>query len=138
MTDAPRDELEPCPFCGERLILDRDDNGEYWWHQNHRASDCWLNTACVANRNDGEDGIAAWNRRHCAPSAPREWRDIKDAPKDGVEFQAWVGHWEPRCRFNPDTDAFEIWGRTDYDQDGWDVYTYLKPTRFMPLPEPPQ
>lgn len=79
-------------------------------------------------------------RRHRSspPTAAGGWQAIEGAPKGGVEFQAWVGHWEPRCRFDPDTEAFEIWGRTDYDQDGWDIYMHLKPTHFMPQPEPPQ
>lgn len=50
------------------------------------------------------------------------WQPIDTAPRDGTSFQAWVvredtdfGFWEPRVRFNPDCEAFEIWGRTDYD-----------------------
>ena len=70
------------------------------------------------------------------------WRTIESAPKDGTEFQAWCvrvdhGQWEPRCRFNPKTEAFEIWGRIDYDADGWDVYPAFEPTHWMPFPLPP-
>jgi hypothetical protein len=79
-------------------------------------------------------------------STPPEqgWQDISTAPKDGTEFQTWVtrstdpeGWWEPRCRYNEDG-AFEIWGRVDYDQDGWDTYAHLEPTHWMPLPPPPE
>jgi len=69
-----------------------------------------------------------------------EWKPIETAPKDGTEFQAWVVHngtgwWEPRVRFDPDTEMFQIWTRVDYDQDGWENgYTA---THWMPLPPPP-
>lgn len=66
-----------------------------------------------------------------------DWQPIETAPKDGTEFQAWVGHWEPRCRYNPDTEAFEMWGRTDYDCEGWDTYPDLPPTHWMPEPAQP-
>jgi len=68
-----------------------------------------------------------------------EWQPIETAPRGGAEFQGWiaVGYWEPRCRFNPDSEAFEIWGRVDYDMDGWDTYAYLRPTHWMPHPPPP-
>lgn len=70
------------------------------------------------------------------------WQPIETAPKDGTEFQAWcvqagVGRWESRCRFDPKTEAFEIWGRIDYDQDGWDIYPGFVPTHWMPFPPPP-
>jgi hypothetical protein len=72
-----------------------------------------------------------------------EWQPIETAPKDGSEFQAWLvtdkvdGFWEPKARFDPESEAFELWGRTDYDQEGWDIYPDLKPTHWMPLPAPP-
>ena len=74
-----------------------------------------------------------------------EWQPIETAPKDGTEFQAWVvlkdrtagGFWEPKCRFN-EHGAFEIFGRVDYDEDGWDCFLHLEPTHWMPLPEPPK
>jgi hypothetical protein len=75
------------------------------------------------------------------------WMPISSAPRDGTSFQAWVhrpdtdlspGGWEPRCRFNPDSEAFEIWGRVDYDCDGWDTYLHLEPTHWMPEPFPPR
>lgn len=67
------------------------------------------------------------------------WLPIESAPKDGTEFQAWlnVGLWEPRCRFNPDSEAFEIWGRVDYDRDDWDACSHLTATHWMPLPAAP-
>lgn len=74
------------------------------------------------------------------------WQPIATAPKDGTVFQAWVhrpdtdlfpGGWEPDCRFNPSSEAFEIWGRVDYDQDGWDTYLHLEPTHWMPQPKKP-
>lgn len=65
-----------------------------------------------------------------------EWRPIETAPKDGAEFQAWLGWWEPRCRFNDDG-AFQVWRRVDYDEDGWDVIE-ARPTHWLPEPtEPP-
>jgi hypothetical protein len=73
------------------------------------------------------------------------WQPIETAPRDGTEFQAWMmrdddgsSHWEPMVRFNPETDAFELWGRIDYDIDGWDTYYWLVPTHWMPQPEPPK
>jgi hypothetical protein len=63
------------------------------------------------------------------------WRDIATAPKDGTEFQGWTGQWEPRCRFNPETEAFETWGRVDYDENGWEVSDVA--TRWMLLPPAP-
>jgi hypothetical protein len=63
------------------------------------------------------------------------WRDIATAPRDGTEFQGWIGQWEPRCRFNPETEAFETWGRVDYDENGWEVSDVA--THWMPLPSAP-
>lgn len=75
-----------------------------------------------------------------APAAPSgRWQPIETAPKDGTQFQAWIEKygWEPHARFNPDSEAFELWGRVDYDKDGWDVYPHMVPTHWMPLPTPP-
>lgn len=81
---------------------------------------------------------------HLASSTDVEgWRTMDSAPRDGDEFQSWIvddtgfGQWEPRSRFNPDTEAFELWGRVDYDQDGWEAYPHVTPTRWMPSPTPP-
>lgn len=67
------------------------------------------------------------------------WQTIESAPKDGTEFQAWIAKygWEPRCRINSDTEAFEIYGRVDYDQDGWEVYPHMTPTHWRSPPTPP-
>ena len=72
------------------------------------------------------------------------WRMLDSAPRDGTEFQGWVksaidpmGWWEPKCRFNPDTEAFEIWDRVDYDQDGWECYGHVDPVAWMPEPVAP-
>lgn len=68
-----------------------------------------------------------------------DWQPIVTAPKDGTEFQAWIDKygWEPRCRINPESEAFEIWDRVDYDQDGWDFYPHMIPTHWMPHPHEP-
>jgi hypothetical protein len=73
-----------------------------------------------------------------------EWQDIKTAPRDGTEFMAWIlngekqGFWEPRARFEPVDGGFEMWGRVDYDQEGWElVYMWLTPTHWMPQPSAP-
>lgn len=70
-------------------------------------------------------------------------RNMTAAPRDGTEFQVWVvGYrgaefWEPRARFNPDSGAFEMWGRTGYDEEGWDVYPDCTPTHWMFHPSNP-
>ncbi len=85
--------------------------------------------------------------QHTSDSALREaWQPIETAPRDGTEFIAWsrnidrplhAGGWNERCRFNPDSGAFEIWGRIDYDEDGWDCLSYVEPTHWMPeIPAP--
>lgn len=67
-----------------------------------------------------------------------QWQPIATAPKDGTEFQAWVGHWEPRCRIDPECEVFEIYGRVDYDMDGWAIYGHLTATHWMPTPTKPE
>lgn len=104
----------------------------------------------LVNRVDN-DNLLTWGilRRLYAALAqqpqvvPDGWRTIDSAPKDGTEFQGWVswggrdGWWEPKCRFNADTEAFEVWGRVDYDQDGWDSHavtvSYWIPTPAAPV-----
>lgn len=71
------------------------------------------------------------------------WQPFPSCPEGGTEFQAWVigsngqGFWEPKCRLNPETGAFEIWGRVDYDQDDWATYPHIAPTHWQPLPAAP-
>lgn len=76
------------------------------------------------------------------------WKPIGTAPKDGTEFMGWVersdglacgveGWWEPRCRYNEDGDL-TIYGRMDYDLDGFDFYPHLRVTRWMPQPTTPE
>ncbi|CUK19274.1 Uncharacterised protein [Achromobacter xylosoxidans] len=78
-------------------------------------------------------------KNNAAIRAATGWLPIESAPKDGTEFQAWlnIGLWEPRCRFNPDSEAFEIWGRVDYDRDDWDACGHLTATHWMPRPAAP-
>ena len=66
------------------------------------------------------------------------WQPIESALKDGTEFQAWVNGWEPKCRFNPESEAFEIYGRVDCDEDGWVPYYLECATHWMPIPELPE
>lgn len=71
---------------------------------------------------------------------PRDdWQPIASAPQDGTEFQVWCGQygWEPRARVNPETGALELWGRVDYDEEGWDVYPHMPATHWMPHPQSP-
>lgn len=62
-----------------------------------------------------------------APASPLPegggWRNLNDAPRDGSEFQAWwKGTWQPRARFDPEYGSFQLWGRTDFDTEGWEVF----------------
>jgi len=51
------------------------------------------------------------------------WQDLSGAPRDGSEFQAWwKGTWQPRARFDPEYGSFQLWGRTDFDTEGWEVF----------------
>lgn len=51
------------------------------------------------------------------------WQDLNSAPRDGHEFQAWwKGTWQPRARFDPEYGSFQLWGRTDFDTEGWEVF----------------
>lgn len=51
------------------------------------------------------------------------WKPISTAPRDGSEFQAWwKDSWQPRARFDPEYGSFQLWGRTDYDTEGWEVF----------------
>jgi hypothetical protein len=71
-----------------------------------------------------------------------EWKTIDSAPKDGTEFQAWIvgsgcSGWEPRCRYS-DEGTFQVWGRIDYDIDGWDfLVSPTHPTHWMATPSAP-
>lgn len=71
------------------------------------------------------------------------WLPIETAPRDGTEFQAWVvggdnyGFWEPHARFDPETEAFQMYSRVDYDEDDWDTFPQWTPTHWMPEPRQP-
>ena len=71
-----------------------------------------------------------------------EWKPIEGAPTDGTEFVCWFsrdsthGDWEPKCRFD-EHGALQVYGRVDYDQDGWEVYSGdWNPTHFMVIAPP--
>lgn len=106
------------------------DDGHSDWHPGYVPEDQWA--ACIEVLRTVPSVLSAMRGT--------TWRDIvKDPPpKDGTEFQAWTGCWEPRCRINPETETFEIWGRVDYDQEGWDVYSHLTATHWTPLPAAPE
>lgn len=103
----------------------------------------------VARTGNTADHQGAWfagleqgqaNAQHnAAIRGGADWLPIESAPKDGTEFQAWLnmGVWEPRCRFNPASEAFEIWDRVDYDRDDWDACGHLTATHWMPKPTAP-
>ncbi len=50
--------LQPCPFCGEALVQNGDDNGGWYGHRNE-AGECWASTAQI------RDEVVArrWNKR---------------------------------------------------------------------------
>lgn len=69
-----------------------------------------------------------------------ERQPIETAPMDGTEFQAIllcddIEDWEPRCRFN-EHGNFEVYGRVDYDQDGWYLLNSdnWQPIAWLPQP----
>lgn len=65
-----------------------------------------------------------------------QWGAMDAAPRDGTEFQAWWGdQWQPRARFDPEYGSFQLWGRTDYDTEGWE--TFPIEGYWMPQPAPP-
>ena len=77
-----------------------------------------------------------------------EWMAFNEdnRPDNEVEFQGWLivdgdeetGFWEPRCMFNDD-EQLGLYGRIDYDCDGWDYgLTHLTLTHWQPLPSPPR
>ncbi len=72
-------------------------------------------------------------------SALRWSSALAKAPRDGTEFQVWwSGQWQPRARFNPESHAFELWDRIDYDMEGWETFYWSEVTHWMPQPAPPQ
>ena len=94
------------------------------------------------------EGFAAMGR-HLRESAAlvspdNGWRSMDSAPKDGTEFQVWtetttgLRFCEFRARINPETEAEEIWGRVDYDEDGWECVAHLKFGGWRPHPIPPR
>ena len=81
------------------------------------------------------------------PVAKSVWFPIETAPKDGTRILAF-GYWTGEVN-GPDeqpTECIIYWrnGRTDYPGYEWyvdntDGYAaWMKPTHWMPLPEPPE
>ena len=71
------------------------------------------------------------------------WKPMGSAPKNGIVFQAWLvnekgaGFWEPRCLYD-ENGRFGIWGRVDYDEEGWDFDNHhLKALCWLPTPPVP-
>lgn len=67
---------------------------------------------------------------------------MEDCPTDGTEFAVWFardcqyGDWEGKCRIGMHG-ALEIYGRIDYDQDGWEAYSGdWHATHFMIIDPP--
>lgn len=91
-----------------------------------------------------QDVLTVNNDNALLKSWQMAWQPIETCPKDGSEFQAWIQRadgrqWcEHRCTYD-ENESFRVWGRIDYDQDGWDWLTVeCKPTHWMPQPMPPQ
>ena len=49
--------LKPCPFCGNKLVLNKDHHGYYWEHND-------LNCPCSANQILDKRDMNTWNKRH--------------------------------------------------------------------------
>lgn len=82
------------------------------------------------------DMLAASPQREGSSAEAQGWRDIATAPRDGSAFMVWwKGQWQPRARFDPEFGSFQLWGRTDYDTEGWE--TFAIDGHWMPLPPPP-
>jgi len=74
-----------------------------------------------------------------------EWKDIKDAPRDGTRLLGYystydgmkidVLYWD--CDYSWDEDEAKSCGWTDGSFDRDDRYFFYEPTHFMPLPQPP-
>lgn len=67
------DELKPCPFCGERLVLARGGDGYTHNRRVKRAKECLVSWMVVRRQH-----CAAWNTRAAAP-------DLLEAARDGLE-----------------------------------------------------
>jgi len=48
--------LKPCPFCGNKLVLNKDHHGYYWEHND-------LNCPCSANQILDKRDMNTWNKR---------------------------------------------------------------------------
>lgn len=99
-----------------------------------------LSTISMAFMNDtatAQDVAAARRAIHDALFPPVVgWRPIETAPRDGTEFQAWWGgQWQPGARFDPEYGSFQLWGRTDFDTEGWE--TFAIEGHWQPLPAAP-
>lgn len=85
-------ELKPCPFCGEHLIADEDEDtdGKFimWVHDEN--SECFGKLYPVT-----EDDVEGWNRRTATAGPPREQNGARPLPFGRDELgrmvrEAWV------------------------------------------------
>lgn len=75
-------ELKPCPFCGERLVIDSDHHGEWAAHKDD--SKCWLRCDQVITAEHRE----RWNKRPDAQMEAHKAELARYAAKDAEATHA--------------------------------------------------
>ncbi|WP_401733489.1 hypothetical protein [Stenotrophomonas muris] len=104
--------LNPCPFCGGTAFMVQEDT-----HAQCLTPGCCVGPVC---------GLDSWNTR------ASQWQPIETAPKDGT----------PVLLDHPDWHMRVMRGAWDQEVLAWHVlgfgYTAKQPTRWQPLPAPPE